>query len=98
VSWPEDFVYEGNDWQMQIKQSPNLRFTSFGLKPNEAVFFSGSSQWHYRNSLSKVADGGFCTLLFFHFLPVGMREIIRPEGWPDIFDIPELELVVGRAD
>lgn len=95
VPWPEDFTYEGDEWQTYVKQS--LQFQSYDLKPNEAVFFSGSSQWHYRDSLSKVDTSGFCNLLFFHFIPAGMGEIIHPENWPEIFGIPELEAVMGEA-
>jgi hypothetical protein len=94
VPWPEEFNYEGADWQTQLKRSSALQFTSYGLQQNEAVFFSGSSQWHYRDSLSDVADGGYCNLLFFHFLPAGMRKIVRPESWPDMFGISELDAIV----
>jgi hypothetical protein len=95
VPWPEDFSYQGDDWQTFVKQSPDLLFKSFSLQPNEAVLFSGSSQWHYRESLANVAKGGFCTLLFFHFLPEGMSQIVRPKNWPKIFGIPELAVAVG---
>lgn len=95
VPWPEDFSYKGDDWQAHVKQSRDLHFTSYGLQPNEAVLFSGSSQWHYRDNLTNVTTGGFCNLLFFHYLPKGMREIVRPKNWPEIFGISELAGVVG---
>ena len=94
VPWPEDFVDEGENWQDHLKECPNLRYTSYCLQPNEAVLFSGSSQWHYRDSLSTVGNGGFCNLLFFHFIPEGMGDIIQPQKWPELFGIPELAAVV----
>jgi hypothetical protein len=95
VPWPEDFNFQGGDWQDYLKQSSNLRFRAYGLKPNEAVLFSGSSQWHYRDGLLELGNGRFCTLLFFHFLPEGMADLICPKTWPEIFGIPELEAIVG---
>ena len=59
VPWPEDFSYRGEDWQTYIKQSPALRFSSFDLRPNEAVLFSGSSQWHYRDRMISEQGRGF---------------------------------------
>jgi hypothetical protein len=94
VPWPEDFAYKGEDWKAHVKRSPDLKFTPYCLRPNEAVLFSGSSQWHYRDSLKSVASAGFCNLLFLHYLPEGMREIVKPKNWPSIFGLPELEAVV----
>ena len=95
VPWPEDFSYPGEDWQTYIKERSNLQFTSYCLQPNEAVLFSGSSQWHYREGLSNGVKSKFCTLLFFHFIPDGMGELVRPKKWPEIFGLPELEAVVN---
>ena len=92
VPWPEQFAYQGEDWQTYLKQSSDLQFRSFSLEPNEAVLFSGSSQWHYRDSFP---GDGFCHLLFFHYIPKGMDELVRPANWPRVFDIPELARVVG---
>ena len=95
VPWPEQFAYQGEDWQASVKQSPDLQFTSYSLQPNEAVLFSGSSQWHYRDALTDFESGGFCNLVFFHYLPEGMRELATPRSWPKMFGIPELVAVVG---
>jgi hypothetical protein len=32
-------------------------------------------------------------LLFFHFVPLGTLEIVRPENWARLFDVPDLALV-----
>lgn len=95
VPWPDTASFEGSDWQERIKQSPDLRFSAWALKPGEAIWFSGSSQWHYRDNLAAKADKAFCNLLFFHFIPEGLSRIARPENWPELFGLPELAYVVG---
>lgn len=88
--WPEDFPYEGEDWQDWIKKDAGLRFESYSLEPGKAVVFSGSSQWHYRDQLAQTGPKPFCNLLFFHYVPAGLRELSRPKNWPRLFDLPEL--------
>lgn len=90
VPWPEDFTYEGGDWQEWIKANPDLRFQSHALEPGKAVIFSGSSQWHYRDRLPPSGQKQFCHLLFFHFVPEGLYDLSRPKHWPRLFDLPEL--------
>ncbi len=90
IPWPDGPTYSGDDWQRQIKTSEELKFKSHTLKPNEAILFSGSSQWHYRDAMPTALEQGFCHLLFFHFIPVGTSEISNPANWAEIFDIPEL--------
>ena len=90
VPWPDSPVYSHKDWQTQIKKSPSLNFSSYTLKPNEALLFSGSSQWHYRDAVLDSSPDRFCHLLFLHYIPVGMSKIVDPKNWADIFDIPEL--------
>lgn len=58
------------------------------LRPNQALLFNGSSQWHYRRP--KTA-GGFCHLLFFHYFPAGCENLVTPRRWADHFGIAELE-------
>ena len=98
VPWPENASYEGADWQDRIKNDPALDFSSYELAPGEAIWFSGSSQWHYRESLKGVSANGFCNLLFFHFLPEGMSTIVQPANWPTLFGLPELAAVVGSPN
>lgn len=97
VPWPENESYDSPDWQDRIKNAPNLIFSSYGLRPGEAIWFSGSSQWHYRERLAGVSAKGFCNLLFFHFLPEGMSTIAEPKNWPDLFGLPELSGVVNSS-
>jgi hypothetical protein len=96
VSWPENFQYDGEDWQDIIKNSPQLRFSAYSLEPGQAVVFSGSSQWHYRDPIPATPGREqFCRLLFFHFVPKGMNHYINPKSWAKFFDIPELGEFTG---
>lgn len=87
VGWPtaermRDFDPDG------IKNDPALDWQAHILRPNQALLFNGSSQWHYRND---ITPGGFCNLLFFHYFPAGGEKLIKPHTWPDHLGIPELE-------
>jgi hypothetical protein len=94
VDWPETFAATSEDWRRAILDDPALTFAAFSLEPGDAVIFSGSSQWHYREPLHRPRPEDFCTLLFFHFLPQGMREIARAANWPTLFEVGELEWIV----
>ena len=73
----------------------SLTFQSKVLTPGNGIVFSGSSQWHYRDALPQTSSKGFCDLLFFHYVPKGTAEIVKPANWAGIFDIPELESILG---
>jgi hypothetical protein len=90
VPWPEGLTLKEDDWQAAIKESPDHEFTSYNLEPGEALIFSGSSQWHYRDPLPLDGKEHFCGLVFFRFVPKGMLQTVRPENWARLFDIPEL--------
>ncbi len=90
VPWPEGLTLEEDDWQDAIKESPDNKFTSYNLEPGEALLFSGSSQWHYRDPLPLDGKEHFCSLVFFHFVPKGMLEAARPKNWARLFGISEL--------
>ncbi|APE27322.1 hypothetical protein [Aurantiacibacter gangjinensis] len=87
VEWPE----LGKDQALaihEIASDERLQFQSVTLQPDDAVFFCGSSQWHYRDP--KPASG-HCHLLFFHYFPEGCADLVTPSSWPRHFDLPELE-------
>jgi hypothetical protein len=90
--WPDSAAetWKNDGWENDIKQSRSLEFTPYTLYPGQAVLFSGSSQWHYRDPLPGASGKQFCTLLFFHFIPKGTAELVRPKNWARLFDIPEL--------
>jgi len=92
VPWPEIDPKITQDH----KSDPALHYTPALLNPGDAVLFSGSSQWHYRDGLQQAAQQSigrtFCDLLFFHFIPKGTMRLINPNEWADLFGIPELAL------
>jgi hypothetical protein len=90
VPWPEGLTLPEDDWQDAIKESPDYEFTSYNLEPGEALIFSGSSQWHYRDPMQLDGKEHFCSLVFFHFVPKGMLETVRPKNWARLFQVPEL--------
>jgi hypothetical protein len=90
VPWPEHSEYAVDNWQELVKQDPDLRFESYSLEPGSAIFFSGSSQWHYRDPRPGGDEDQFCDLVFFHFVPKGMREAVDRTNWPSLFGVPEL--------
>jgi hypothetical protein len=90
VPWPEGLTLAEDDWEGAIKESPDYEFTSYNLEPGEALLFPGSSQWHYRDPLPLDGKEHFCSLVFFHFVPKGMYETVRPKNWARLFEVPEL--------
>ena len=85
----------GDDWKTAIKTSSDLAFQSKVLTPGNGIVFSGSSQWHYRDALPSTSNSSFCDLLFFHYIPKGTAEIVRPSNWARLFDVPELANIPG---
>ena len=69
-----------------------LGFRAFSLRPNDAVLFSGSAQWHYRDPMPDSLTG-FCHLLFLHYHPAGKENLVDPARWAEVFDLPELDVL-----
>ena len=94
VPWPEPDgpQWPRENWEQKIKTSPALKFTPHILQPGKALIFSGSSQWHYREALPRTAPLQFCDLLFFHYIPRGTAELVKPRNWARLFGVPELEV------
>jgi len=98
--WPEELAGASANgaaetpaaaWAERLKGSPAAAWRACNLLPGEALFFSGSSQWHYRDPMPR-GSGGFCHLVFFHFVPAGLAELVKPRNWARLFGVPELEL------
>jgi len=87
VDWPTAETISAFD-PAALKRNPDLCFESHTLRPNQALLFSGSSQWHYRDP---IHAGGFCNLLFFHYFPKGSADLVQPSRWAAHFGIEELE-------
>jgi len=98
--WPDSVAdaWKTEGWENHIKQSRSLEFTPYTLQPGQAVLFSGSSQWHYRDPMPEASGKQFCTLLFFHFIPKGTAELVRPNNWARLFGIPELSGLSDTVD
>ena len=64
--------------------------------PGEAVLFSDSSQWHYRDPIPEQGSKAFCHLLFFHFIPRGMRAYLDAAEWETLFAVPGLSEALGN--
>jgi hypothetical protein len=99
--WPDSVAEEWKKegWENRIRRSQSLEFTPYTLRPGQAILFSGSSQWHYRDPMPEASGKQFCTLLFFHFIPQGAAELVQPENWARRFGIPELQgLSDGAAE
>ena len=92
IPWPDDGGSLGENWQTEIKSYTGLNFKAETIMPGDAILFSGSSQWHYRDPLPAKGSNSFCDLLFFHFIPEGSSEIIQPKNWSELFGIPELAI------
>ncbi len=96
--WPTDLVDSQSDWQQSILSNPDNQFQAVALEEGEAAFFSGSSQWHYRQRIQQVTENNFCHLLFLHFIPAGTRDMLKPENWAELLAIPELEGLTDHYD
>lgn len=90
VPWPEDFDGGNERWEDQIRFSSGHRFESVSMKPGQAVIFSGSSQWHYREPFTNPGARSHCNLLFMHFIPAGMKGVSEWKNWENIFSAPGL--------
>jgi hypothetical protein len=93
LPWPENFKNTDN-WINEIKLDSTNEFKEFHLKPNDAIIFSGSSQWHYRERISTIQSNNFCNLVFFHFIPKETKDLCYPKKWSKLFQIPELDDIV----
>jgi hypothetical protein len=76
--WPE-----GDD----VAAPASLSYRKYALAPGEAIVFSGSSQWHYRDAMPPGNGRAFCDLLFFHFIPAGTSRLLDPANWPATFGL-----------
>jgi hypothetical protein len=90
--WPVHYQL-GEKWEEQVRSDASP-FTAYSLEPGEAVIFSGSSQWHYRDPIPDDGQKHYCHLAFFHFVPKGTRALVNPESWPALFNVPELAAIL----
>lgn len=86
VAWPDADFAKSFD-PAALKADQGMAFREHLLRPNNALVFNGSSQWHYREP---KASGQFCNLLFFHYYPAGCEDLVMPVRWADCTGIAEL--------
>lgn len=92
-SWEEiEATPLAGDWAARVRASPGLGFAAVTLAPGEAVVFSGSAQWHYRDPLPPSGDARGATFLFLHFVPAGTAGLLRPGTWAARFGLPQLAM------
>jgi hypothetical protein len=90
VPWPDRMEELRERSPDSLRTDPDLSFTTEVLTPGDAILFSGTNQWHYRDALPPRRGQQFCDLLFFHYVPLGTAEVIQPRNWARLFDVPEL--------
>jgi len=90
IAWPVTPEQLRSATAETIVNDPTLEFEPAVLLPGDAVLFSGTNQWHYRDPLPPGPGKRFCDLLFLHYIPRGTAELVQPKNWARLFDIPEL--------
>ena len=70
----------------------SLEFSDVSPRAGQAVVFSGSSQWHYRDPIDPADGSAFCTLLFLHFIPRGTANLLDPHHWATLLASPSWPL------
>ncbi len=98
IDWPKERANLTDSIRAEICNDPELEFRSVTMEPADAVLFSGSSQWHYRNALPRSRGKSFCDMLFFHYIPRGTAELIVPANWPRLFDVAEIAQIPWLDD
>ena len=93
-AWPNKDFETDENWSSYLRRDPNKGFRTHSLNPGEGIVFSGSSQWHYRDRIAKSPGKNFCHLVFFHYIPKGTKDLVKPAKWASLFDIPALEGIV----
>lgn len=62
-------VAQRRPWEIYVGEDRRDRVGKpYLLNPGEALCYSGTGQWHYRNQIQPL---NWITLAFFHFVPVG---------------------------
>ena len=95
VPWPETAEQLRAIEPDRVADDPGLGFEQEVLMPGDAILFSGTNQWHYRDALPPFGGKPYCDLLFLHYVPLGTAELIQPKNWARLFDVPELREMAG---
>jgi hypothetical protein len=95
IDWPSSGDELIEQWRLVKEGRSGHDVQSLALMPGDALLFSGANQWHWRDPIPLAKGRSFCDLLFFHFIPKGTSELVRPINWARIFDVPELSEIRG---
>ncbi len=95
VPWPETRSELDAIDTNTVATNQSLRFTQEVLMPGDAVLFSGTNQWHFREALPRKSGRRYCDLLFLHYVPRGAADLTQPKAWARLFDIPDLAELKG---
>lgn len=90
IDWPDSAEELVEDWRSVRDRRSSHKVSTRSLEPGDALLFSGSSQWHWRDQIPASQGRSFCDLLFFHFIPAGTARLVQPRYWAEIFGVPEL--------
>lgn len=98
MPWPDGSKEFGEDWQDEIVNGGDYQFTDYTLQPGNALIFSGSAQFHYRDKINRGNKGDYCNLVFLHYVPAGTVKLSRTSNWKEMFDAPDLVLPNTKLD
>lgn len=92
--WPKRRVEDTDSKQTTASEiaRSTLPFDIYSLEPGQAILFSGSSQWHYRDLMPASSASGFCKLIFFHFIPADSSDLLNPRNWQRMFDLGDFSV------
>jgi hypothetical protein len=93
VPWPTSLAELEEFSADALRSDPSITFEQALLMEGDAVVFSGTNQWHYRDALPKGPGRCFCELLFLHYIPRGTSDLVDPRSWARIFDVAELAAI-----
>lgn len=81
----------GEQWQSEILTKYQAQFKAHVMTPGDALFFSGSSQWHFRSRIPRRHTHNFCHLIFLHYVPEHCEALLDPLLWSEYLAMPELQ-------
>jgi len=95
--WPADENFYEQGWRSSVMAQEN--FSSYEMTPGDALFFAGSSQWHYRDRIPRISKDNYCHLQFFHFINADCLDIAEPTYWASYFNCPAIaDLIITPSN
>lgn len=86
------------DWSAAATRAdPALEWRSVDPRPNEALYFAPSHQWHCRDPIGPEHTGPY-DMVYFSFVDPAAYDLLFPQHWATGFGIPELAELVRVLD